>query len=210
MRVWELDAYVGLIGAAFLAVFGLARQLWPSKRPDEPSYRELNIPIGLMTLFAIGSFYSPLFNLGLPLLNSERVTARFIIIPIVLLLMLACIRFQKWLPKPAGSTPGKLLTLGALLVLAQELGEHMHLWRVFNFEQVWPLTGNVPSGVQIIPFASQPLTGIDRTYVYAIAAGGLVTVIAFVVWVVLYRLWRETPPPVIVVAHDSPNQGDAE
>ena len=111
MRVWELDAYVGLIGAAFLAVFGLARQLWPSKRPDEPSYRELNIPIGLMTLFAIGSFYSPLFNLGLPLLNSERVTARFIIIPIVLLLMLACIRFQKWLPKPAGSTPGKLLTL---------------------------------------------------------------------------------------------------
>ena len=62
---------------------------------------------------------------------------------------------------------------------------------------------NVPSGVQIIPFASQTLTGIDRTYVYAIAAGALITVVAFVAWIVLYRRWRETPQPVIVLAENN-------
>ncbi len=203
MQPWELDAYVSLIGTLFLGVFGLARQFWRGNRPDEPSYRELNIPIGLMTLFAVGSFYSPIFNLGLPLLDSERVTARFIIIPIVLLLMLACIRFERWLPRLAGNHYGRLLTLGALLLMAQALGEHMHLWRVFNFERLWPVTGNVPTGVQIIPFAVQTLTGIDRTYVYALGVGALISLAAFVAWIWLYRRWRETPPPVIVLEQEN-------
>ncbi len=202
MQPWELDAYISLIGALFLGVFGLARQVWPGKHADELSYRALNIPLGLMTLFAIGSFYSPIFTLGLPLLGSERVTTRFIIIPIVLLLMLACIRFERWLPRLAGSNHGRLLTLGALLVAAQGLSEHMHLWRVFNFERIWPVTGNVPTDVQIIPLAGQTLTANDQLYVYALAAGALISLVAFAVWVWLYRRWREPPPPVIVMGDE--------
>lgn len=59
---WELDTYIGLIGFAFVAFFGLF-QTWRKK----DARRSLLAPIGVLTFLSIGQVYSVINHLPIPL-----------------------------------------------------------------------------------------------------------------------------------------------
>jgi hypothetical protein len=125
---WEFDAYVGPAGLAFLLVFGLllARRL-PVLRP--PAERELAGPLAVLAVFSYGGAYLALNLSGLPLLESQRVASRLLAMPLVFLIVLACLRLDRFLR--ARASPAWSLGAAALVgaVLAGLL-VHSSVWRV--------------------------------------------------------------------------------
>jgi hypothetical protein len=92
-----------------------------------------------VTLLSIGKIYLAIFSLLLPLVDSERVSARFFVVPLVFLAVLAAIHFQRFLDahKPF-SLRQILFSLGVTLVLAHDFMQHSRLWRVTNLYDLFP------------------------------------------------------------------------
>lgn len=125
---WELSLYVGLIGAAFLIVFGVIR--WAQHRGDGAGHRELTLPMLGLALLSVGGLYQAVRFLQIPLLDGERVTSRMISLPFVFLILLATIELQRWLDRrqigPTFAVAGGFL----LLVETHDLWANFSLWRV--------------------------------------------------------------------------------
>jgi hypothetical protein len=91
---WEFDLYIGVLGLAFLAYFGVYLRFANGKLLDKLRYRALDMPLLVMTVLSFSLFYKVIATLPIPLVNSERVTTRFMIVPLMILLTLGCIRAQ--------------------------------------------------------------------------------------------------------------------
>jgi hypothetical protein len=89
---WEADTYLGFIGAALLAYFGIYRT-WRGGG----QVTALFAPALVLVFFSIGKVYLVINQLPVPLVNSERVPSRFLILPVVVLLTLGCIQLQRFL-----------------------------------------------------------------------------------------------------------------
>jgi len=102
---------------------------------SENSFRALDFPLLGMTLLSLGSLYGLIAQLPLPLVSVERVSARFFVIPLVFLLVIACVRLQGFLnAKQLDFKMGLIMGLAALcqsglLVL------HSSLWKFPAMEQ---------------------------------------------------------------------------
>ena len=106
---WELDSYIGLIGLCFLVFYGVY-QTW---RKGSGS-KSLLAPIAVVTFLSIGQIYSVINHLPLPLADSERISSRFFILPLVVLVILASIHFQEHMNRlgPRNLTE-RIFSLGA-------------------------------------------------------------------------------------------------
>lgn len=125
---WELTCFIGLLGALFLAFFGIYRGLVLRKAP----YAELILPLGIILLLSLGPTYQILFNLPIPLLQGERVSARMFSVVLVFGLILAAERFQRWLddaPHKPISVAAGLIGLG---IIAVDLWQNMLVWQIPN------------------------------------------------------------------------------
>ena len=122
--VWEYDIYFGLIGTLFILYFGLFEWL------KSTLYRDFFLPSFLILFFSLGKVYSPLFNSHFPFLGAERVPTRMVIVPIVVLILMAAIFFQKWLDQRNFSGREFLLFLLPLSFLLHDLYQHYQLWNV--------------------------------------------------------------------------------
>jgi len=72
----------------------------------------------------------------LPLVNSERASSRFLIIPVLLLLVIACARMQGALDRlSARGKNWKWLPVAAFLIAAFEIVNHSVRWSVTLFER---------------------------------------------------------------------------
>ena len=132
---WEYDLYVGMIGLAFILIFGI--WLAFSARPELANvrFRGLYLPLLILLILSLGDFYHQLIALlpsAVP--NTERVPSRFMVLPLVFLAAAACVRFQRlhqrfiqirWLGL------GMLVAMGALLF---QLRYHWALWRMDSIE----------------------------------------------------------------------------
>ncbi|TAN37462.1 MAG: hypothetical protein EPN23_05585 [Verrucomicrobia bacterium] len=133
---WEYDLYVGLIGVAFLFIFGI--WLAFSSRPElvNTRFRGINLPLVILLVLSLSDVYHQIITyLPSAVPNTERVPSRFMILPLVFLLVIACARFQrlhqrfvqiKWLGL------GLLLGVGGMLV---QLRYHWALWRMNSVER---------------------------------------------------------------------------
>jgi hypothetical protein len=133
---WEIDHYVGLVGLGFLLYFGLYLT-WK----HGASQRALLAPSAAMALLSIGHIYYLINRLPLPLTDSERVSSRFLILPLVFLFVLGAIRFETFLRERPNLGPrAYLLVLGALVILSHDLLQHSRFWRYTNMDQLFPNT----------------------------------------------------------------------
>ena len=174
---WEVDTYIGLIGLAFLIYFGIY-QTWRKGS----STKTLLAPIAVVTFLSIGQIYSVINHLPIPLLDSERISSRFFIVPLVVLITLGSIHLQEFLVKLGQrSTVERIFSLGVLILLVHDLLQHSRLWRVSNMSDLFPST---PVDIQ-----SKVIHFQDPLYFGALAIGATATVLTF--FVLLFLSLRE-------------------
>jgi hypothetical protein len=180
---WELDLYIGLIGLAFLLIFGLGGWLHDLHNPDGRA--RLLAPVTVMAVLAIGPLWGWMIKiLPIPLLTSERVSARVISLPFVILLVLAAIYFQDFIDNHVQEYPARWSLLMPVLPMGLELWSHFQVWRVSAALKGFPTT---PVNLAIKVPANHP----DPPYFAALAAGLAVTLLTALF--LLYQVWRERP-----------------
>jgi hypothetical protein len=170
---WEIDHYVGLLGLAFLVLCGIYLT-WK----NGAAQRALLSPSAALAILSVGSIFSLFHRLPLPLTDSERVTARFLILPLVFLAVLGSLGLQAFLQaRGKQAAHVYLLSLGLLLLGGHDLLQHSRWWRLGNMGQLFPRTP-VQLQVELIQRA-------DPLYIASLAVGALVALLALV-----YLLWQ--------------------
>ncbi len=124
---WEYDTFVGVAGLVFIGWFGIFRCARPGSEPV-CRYRDLHVPLLVMAGLSLSWFYWPIFNLPLPL-AAERVSTRFLTLPLVTAIVLGSIRFDGWQAYARPAWVRGLLAAGAAQTAA-ELAGHTLLWRM--------------------------------------------------------------------------------
>jgi hypothetical protein len=177
---WEIDHYVGLVGLVFLCYFGLYLT-WKSASEQ----RAVLAPSAVLALLSVGHIYYLINRLPLPLTDSERVSSRFLILPLVFLFVLGALRFESYLRErgvPGART--SLLYLGGLVVLGHDLLQHSRLWRFTNMYQLFP---NTP--VQML---AELVQRSDPPYFLSLAGGAGLALLGLIY--LLVRARQETTP----------------
>ncbi len=132
---WEFDLFIGVIGAGFLALFGVYRWL---KTHNEASANDglavsgLLLPLLVLGALSIGRLYRFLMVLPIPLLNGERVSSRIFSLVLVFLIIIAVVQLQRWLDR---SNRSPLFLLAGLILLVLQIQDqwlYVKLWQVSN------------------------------------------------------------------------------
>jgi hypothetical protein len=174
---WEVDHYVGLLGLGFIICFGIIFA-WRMGSWERVLYG----PIFAMTVLSIGYIYYFIFQLPIPLTDSERVSTRFLIIPLILLATLGSISLDKYLnQKKDRSLREYLLFLGLLLLLGHDLFQHLRIWRLVNMYDLFPLA---PVDIRAT-ISNHP----DPPYISAIIVGVVLGGLSIIF--LLIKVWRE-------------------
>jgi hypothetical protein len=178
LRWWEFDMYVGLVGLAALVVFGVYCRFRGGPSLERCRYRELDAPLLVMAFLSLNYFYEAVTKLPVPLLNAEGVTSRFLIIPLLMLLVISAIRMQRVLEGVRMTAGLAVLLVGGLVQINFGLASHLWLWRIRPAEEATEPTIRLVS--------ESP----DRVYVMSIWLSAAVSAVALAAWVVAFRLAR--------------------
>jgi hypothetical protein len=109
---WEVDSYIGLIGLFFLLVFG-AYRTWRKGS----NLNSLLAPTAVLIFLSIGQIYSLINHLPIPLVDSERISSRFFILPLAVLIVLGSIQMQELLVKLGYRTFFERVSASVLILL---------------------------------------------------------------------------------------------
>ena len=151
---WEYDFYISAVGLIFILVFGIVFRFYRDFRLAEVRYPGLDLALLAMLVLSAGNTYQWLANhIPITLLAVERVPSRFLVIPFLFLLVVACIRAQRTIPticrKPVVACVF-LAAAGALLIL---LASHSYAWRAAI---VKPFDDNRPTAPLIVRLPDAP------------------------------------------------------
>ncbi len=178
---WEVDHYIGIIGLAALAYFGVFLRLTKQKEWGLDGYRVLNGPMLILTIFSLGSLFKLFTLIPIPFISIERVSSRFIIIPILILLVISCIWMQHMFNRLSPRWTLILGFLAGLFVHGFMFVEHSAIWQV----KVW---GDTLSDV-IIPMydtASSWAKSVEWLYVPAVQISYLISLFALMAFLAGY------------------------
>jgi hypothetical protein len=171
---YEFSAYIGVVGFAIL-VAGLYRW-W---RAAAPIYRQLIVPVLVMTAFSIGSVYRVVRLTQVPMVESERYTARMFSLPMVLLIVMAAAEIDGYLQRATVSVWHRVLALAALAALAIDISSGLRLWRVvissglFGHGRVDPMTAAIAERADPV-YTATVLAGLAVTAATAVTLAVLV------------------------------------
>ncbi len=185
---WEFDNYISLPGllliAGFLAIPACCRKI-PAAAA---SWYRFLLPAGFWVWCAIRTHWFAIMNvLPIPLLTTQRVPSRFLILPLLLTQAIGCIVAQDWLGRiPDGSRKKRLLSLAITPVLLLDFAlmiRHLQIWRMARIEAAAPAIINwqkMPAIVWREDFGYKAIT---------LSAWGvsLLTLAAVAAWLILTR-----------------------
>jgi hypothetical protein len=126
---WEYDFYLGILGAAFIATF--AGIYYFRSKIRHPLF----LPLGIFAALSFNSYYQIITLIPVPLANSERVSARFMVIVFAFLVVFATEECSKYLREHRISTNLRLLLYFAIAQTAVELAAHSRLWSLVRLEK---------------------------------------------------------------------------
>ena len=164
---YEFSAYVGVAGLAVIVV-GLYRW-W---RAAVPIYRELIVPVLAMTMFSIGSVYRIVRLTQVPLVESERYTARMFSLPLVLMIIIGAIEIDGYLKRASIAVWQRVLALAALAAVAIDISAGLRLWRVmissglFGHGRIDPATAAIGNHADPL-YTTTVLAGLALTVITA-------------------------------------------
>lgn len=126
MAWWEYDVFLGLTGSLFLLVFAvvpLGRSIIGIRYPK---YSALALPIIVMLVLPYRHAYEMVLS-NLPIFGTERVATRMIIMPVVILLALACTKANELISRGGRWRAAGWVLLG---IITSQLFRHSSAWQV--------------------------------------------------------------------------------
>jgi hypothetical protein len=174
---WEFDMYVGIMGLAFIAIFGL-RSIVNREIPhhQRASYRPLHLTMLFFSVFSIGYLYVPINYVPLPLFNLIHVPSRFFILPLLFMITLAGKGIQDWLSSKSNSAAHSFILILLLAILGHDLFQHARLWRLEYFFEAFP--------EKALDLNLRIMNQVDPTYMTILAISWSISLIAL-----LYAVW---------------------
>lgn len=176
---WWDDLFVGIVGLTALAYFGVRLRF--SEQPELAAVRfqKLDGALLVMAAFSMHLVYWPVAALPLPFANAERITSRFLIIPLVALMIIGSIRFSLAQEPLLRTGLRRAVTVALVLQMAADLLRHSYHWRVTQLAVLMgPHPG--PGAVQIVPRS-------DPVYTAGVVAGAAISAVAVAVVAAFFR-----------------------
>ncbi len=132
---WEYDVYTGIAGLAILTFFGIGLRFSRREPPLPYRYACLDLPLFVMAMFSLSYFYILFAKLPIPLISSERAPSRFLIIPLVILMVISCIRMQPFISFLKTHATATLIACAAVMEMFFSLITHSYVWRLSRLEE---------------------------------------------------------------------------
>jgi hypothetical protein len=177
---WEYDTFIGLIGVVVIAYFGIYLRFSKASHLEPLKYRALDAPIGIMFVLSLSYFYGFLAVLPIPFASTERVASRFLIIPLMMLLILSCIRMEAVLRQIGKTQWVTCVGLLASVQLGFEFLGHSFLWSLYKVEALSPTS--------VADTVLRVVAPHDRIYVLSVQCSALITAMCILALAVTY--WR--------------------
>jgi hypothetical protein len=178
---WEFDLYIGVIGMAIVLIFGLV--FWLRNLRTTHQYLELFLPVVVLFTLSIGRLYRLVMLLPIPLLNGERVSARFMSLVFGVLLLIGVINLNQWFRERRHNSWVGWASLGLILVLVSDLWQNLKLWRVNVAYEDFPKTP-VDLAIKVVSNHG------DSAYFTFLIFGSVVSVITLVFLLQAPRMTR--------------------
>jgi hypothetical protein len=180
---WEYDAYLGVVGLAWLLWFGVALRF---KAPEARRFAVLEGPLAVLAVLSLDDLYAAINGLGVPLLSGERVSSRLLIVPIVFLMPAAATRMQRVLETSPRPRRLSALAVVAVVLIAAGLAAHSYAWSLPMLERSWPAPPHPRDlGLAILGARDLGPTAKDASYVWSVRFSAAVSVLAL-----LAAAWR--------------------
>ena len=165
---------------AFIAYFGIYHRFSANPNLEGHRFRAFDLPILIFVLISFGVGFDLIRDLHIPLISfAERVPARFLIMPLVALVMISSIRMEPFLATIDRNTTFKLLSLAAVVLLAYQLASHSLSWKIGM---------SAPAAEVVSDFTFNRAGQVDLLYTTAVNVGGLLTLIV-IVGIAAFSLW---------------------
>jgi len=145
---------------------------------NEPTHSDWLGPMAVMAFLSLGPYWSWLARLPIPLVSSERVPSRFLLLPALLLMLIAVIRMNDWLRHRAPRTAlGYVLLIIGLAELTRGLLGHSIAWQMAHYPD------NL-KGILFQPRAAAAgiVARADPAYVASIFVGLAITAATAAAW----------------------------
>lgn len=176
---WEFDIYTGIAG---LILLGLGVLAWLLLRNYTLGFPALICPIAVLSIFSVRNAYMLMRFFRIPLFSGERVSSRFLLLPLLFVLIAGTAALQQWLKgKKIERGLNLAMTIGLIPALA-ELGIHLNIWKVTEAFQAFPYTR---TDLTIKTVANHP----DQPYTTGLLIGAVVSLISAAI--IIYLAWRE-------------------
>ncbi len=175
---WEYDIYLSVLGLALVAYFGIYLRFRKKPELQDCRFRALDLPILTLATLSISYFHAFLTRIPLPLLRSQRVATRFIIIPVVFLVFIAAIRLQRVLGTRRRSVKFYVAAIIGLAVMALSFVDHSFIWSVARLQRIYR--------DKVVDLAVPEITAVpDSSYTSMLMLGGIISLASLAVLVYL-------------------------
>ena len=139
------------------------------------------MPIAIMIFISFRHFKHLIIPQWIPLLNSESVTTRYMIIPLLVILLIAVINLQHFIDKGLNRIRIKITIFSLITLIFYSLINHSRHWRmhVIDNEHLWYIElVSITVGLKTTPLLENNYN--DTIYIYTFWAGVLITLISVV------------------------------
>ncbi len=164
---WEFDIFIGITGVLVLLA---AVTAWLILHQRSLGFPSLIIPVALLTVFSYQNCYQLMRFLRIPLFSGERVSSRFLIVPLIFVMIAGVAAMQRWMknrPFPAGN----VLLTALLIPTAFFLGKHLNAWKVTEAAKVYP---KMEVDLALKTVANHP----DSQYTTGLLIGAVISVLS--------------------------------
>ncbi len=130
----ELSLYVSFFGLMLLIYFAFIYPLTNDQNNNYNFFKKFGLPILIMIFISFRHFKHLIIPQWIPLLNSESVTTRYMIIPLLVILFISVIYFQKFIKTSFKSLKIKVVVYFSMTLMIISLFNHSRLWRMHLIE----------------------------------------------------------------------------
>lgn len=144
LNYWEVDFYIGLMGFLLLLVFGVVVPLLRNRARNSVQV-QLLVPSAVLVFFSIGDVFARVISiLRVPPFTGERVPARMLELPLMVILFLAILFLQRELDRRKLAPLTQILALVLAYLTFHDLNQHMEAWRIRYLDSMVALFPKVP------------------------------------------------------------------
>lgn len=163
LAYWEYNFYLGILGTLFVIFSGFVF----FKQQKKSEIFTLIIPAAVMLVLSVGNIFKPFFDTGLPFFSGERVSSRFIIMTLLLLIFVSAIQLQTVLYSVQNNYIKWGIAIGIFL-MANDLIMHLSQWGIEKIIIASPVAENY------VPLSLG--AGYDQIYQNLLIIGALISI----------------------------------